>query len=181
MRKVLLFLGILDDSDVDWMMANGKRVDSPVGEVLIREGSEVDAMFLVIDGSYQVTVGRREIAKLNPGEIVGEMSFVDSRPPSASVKALERSLVLSIPRSRLTQKLAEDTPFAARFYRALAVMLVDRLRSSVIQLGYGEAGPYQAQVDDRDELDPNVLENLDLAGSRFDSIQRRLRAVGSAG
>ena len=175
MRKVLLFLGILEDSDVDWMVANGKRMDSPVGDVLVREGFEVDAMFLVIDGSYQVTVGSREIAKLNPGEIVGEMSFIDSRPPSASVKALERSLVLSIPRSRVAQKLADDTPFAARFYRALAVMLVDRLRTSVMQLGYGDTGPNRTQIDERDELDPDVLENLDLAGSRFDSIQRRLR------
>ena len=57
-------------------------------------------------------------------------------------------------------------------------MLVDRLRTSVMQLGYGDAGPNRIQIDGRDQLDPDVLENLDLAGSRFDSIQRRLRVNG---
>ena len=49
---------------------------------------------------------------------------------------------------------------------------------AVNALGYGDAGPNRTQIDERDELDPDVLENLDLAGSRFDSIQRRLRVNG---
>lgn len=180
MRKVLVFFGILDDGDVEWMMSTGIRREASAGDILIREGANVDAMFLVIDGSFRVTVGEKEVARLNPGEIVGEMSFVDARPPSASVKALERSLVLSIARTKLAQKLHDDIPFAARFYRALAVFLADRLRRSVSQLGYGQLGPLTQQIDDRDELDPDVLENLSLASGRFDQMQRRLRGVGFA-
>jgi hypothetical protein len=37
-------------------------------------------------------------------------------------------------------------------------MLVDRLRTSVMQLGYGDAGPNRTQIDGRDQLDPDVLE-----------------------
>ena len=180
MRKVLVFFGILDDGDVEWMLSTGTRKEVTPGEVLIREGSHVDAMFLVIDGSFRVTVGEKEVARLNPGEIVGEMSFVDARPPSASVKALERSLVLSIARAKLLQKLRDDVPFAARFYRALAVFLAERLRRSVSQLGYGQLGPTSQQIDDRDELDPDVLENLSLASGRFDQMQKRLRGIGCA-
>jgi CRP/FNR family cyclic AMP-dependent transcriptional regulator len=180
MRKVLVFFGILDDGDVEWLVSTGIRKEVAAGDVLIREGTNVDAMFLVIDGVFDVTVGEKEVARLNPGEIVGEMSFVDARPPSASVKALERSLVLSIARSKLTQKLHDDTPFAARFYRALAVFLADRLRRSVSQLGYGQLGPTTQQISDRDELDPDVLENLALASGRFDQMQRRLKGIGCA-
>jgi len=38
------------------------------------------------------------VAQLMSGEVIGEMSFVDSYPPSASVQALERSAVLAVPR-----------------------------------------------------------------------------------
>jgi CRP-like cAMP-binding protein len=177
MRKVLLFFGILDDSDVEWMMTTGAPVEVAPASVVIHEGKAINSIFLVIDGSFQVTVGEKEVAKLKPGEIVGEMSFVDSRPTSATVKALERSLVLSIPRQKLSERLGEEVAFAARFYRAMAVFLADRLRSSVAQLGYGKSGPTEQEIDERDELDPAVLENLTVASSRFDQMQRRVRAA----
>jgi CRP/FNR family transcriptional regulator, cyclic AMP receptor protein len=107
------------------------------------------------------------------------MSFVDARPPSASVKALEKSSVLSVPRVKLAEKLERDIAFSARFYRALAVFLAERLRASVSQLGYGTEKPSAEQIEERDELDVNILENLSLASNRFDQLQRRLRSASS--
>jgi hypothetical protein len=97
---------------------------------------------------------------------------VDSRPPSASVQATEQSVVLAIPRIVLENKLNNDVHFAARFYRALAVFLSSRLRSTVGQLGYGRI---DAELDD--EVEPDTLDNLSLAGARFDWLQRRLKAI----
>ena len=177
MRKALFLLGILNDGDLDWMIAAGARRDVDPGAILIREGSPVDAIFLVIDGLLGVRTaltGDTTIASLRSGEIVGEMSFVDSKPPSASVLALEPSIVLAIPRTALAAKLESDVPFAARFYRALAVFLSDRLRSTVSQLGYGK-GVEQRQPDD--EVDPDTLDNVSLAGARFDWLQKRLKEI----
>jgi CRP/FNR family cyclic AMP-dependent transcriptional regulator len=106
--------------------------------------------------------------------MVGEMSFVDARPPSASVVALEDSLVLSIPVAALRDRL-NDPPFAARFYRALAVFLADRLRNTVTSLGYGRASIDREQVDMGDEIGPTMLETLALAGARLDLMMKRLR------
>src|ERR1700681_1721019 len=54
MRKALLLLGILNDSDLDWLIATGsKRVLSP-GTVLIRQGDPIDDVFLVLDGVLSV-------------------------------------------------------------------------------------------------------------------------------
>src|SRR5208337_1587497 len=65
--------------------------------VIAHQGVPVDSVFIVIDGQLQVYSGNAEIAKLLAGEIVGEISFVDSRPPSASVKVTVDSQVLAIP------------------------------------------------------------------------------------
>jgi CRP/FNR family cyclic AMP-dependent transcriptional regulator len=179
MRKALFFLGILDDSDMSWMISEGKKREIPAGTVLIQEGVATDSVFIVLEGKLAVSTigtGGKVIAQLMCGEIVGEMSFVDSRPPSASVRATEASSVLSVSAELLTRRLETDNAFAARFYKALAVFLSDRLRSTVGLLGYGGNQP----LGDReyaDEIDPDTLDKVSLAGARFDLLQRKLRSM----
>ena len=84
MRKALYILGILDDSDASWLATTGKARSIRAGAVIIEQGVPVDSVFILIDGQLQVYSGNVEIARLLAGEIVGEISFVDSRPPSAS-------------------------------------------------------------------------------------------------
>ena len=113
---------------------------------------------------------REEVATLLSGEILGEISFVDSRPPSASVIAMEDSSVLAIPQATITEKLQEDPAFSARFYRAVASFLADRLRTTVGRFGYGKNYPDPAA----DELDEYSMEKISVAAVRFDSVLKRL-------
>src|SRR5262249_38112709 len=122
MRKALYLMGILNDMDVEWLAKVGKTRFMAPGTLLIREGTTVEDVFIILDGKLSVLVkamGDREVAGLLAGEIVGEISFVDSRPPSASVVASEESHVLAVPRAVLINKLQTDDAFAARFYRAV--------------------------------------------------------------
>ena len=162
------------------MVAAATKQEVSEGATLIHEGKAIDSVYLVLDGQLGVTVkalGGREVARLRCGEVVGEMSFVDSRPPSATVCAVEKSRVLAIPRDRLKTKLTQDTAFSARFYRAIAVFLSDRLRETVGRLGYGTGQPLDEGSSYADEMSTEMLDNLSLAGARFDLLQRRLRAL----
>ena len=107
MRKALYILGILDDSDASWLATTGKARSISAGTVIIQQGVPVDSVFILIDGQLQVYSGNVEIARLLAGEIVGEISFVDSRPPSASVKATVDSQVLGRPQSRAPRQAPE--------------------------------------------------------------------------
>jgi CRP-like cAMP-binding protein len=174
MRKALYFLGILNDSDIDWLVAAGNRREIGSGHKLIEEGRPMESVYLVIDGAFAVrtaALGNREVARLMSGEVMGEMSFVDRALPSATVQALEASFVLDIPRRRLNAKLAEDTGFAARFYLALSMFLAARLRATNAALA-GDKG-----TDSDDEMNFDLLDSVSVAGARFDWIQRRLRSV----
>ncbi|MFH1886177.1 MAG: cyclic nucleotide-binding domain-containing protein [Pseudomonadota bacterium] len=178
MKKVLYILGEFEDSDIEWILTAGKRQRVPAGGVLIREGEPVGAMSIILEGRFSVTargLGGKEVARLGAGEIVGEMSSVDSRPPSATVTALEDSLVLSLADADIAAKLGRDVGFAARFYRALAVFLSDRLRGTMSRLGYGESDTLQEDVEYEDELDMDVLDNISMAGARFERILRQLK------
>ncbi|MGE0816516.1 MAG: cyclic nucleotide-binding domain-containing protein [Vicinamibacterales bacterium] len=179
MRKALLFLGILNDADLDWMIQAGERRVVPSGTRIITQGEPMEDVFLVLDGAFRVTLdgegGRTvDVATLRAGEIVGEMSFVDSRPPSASVLAEAESTVLAVPKAALTERL-DDPSFASRFYRAIAMFLADRLRTSTSRLGYGAVEDAASPSDD--DIDPDVLGATALAGARFDWMLRRLGGV----
>jgi CRP/FNR family transcriptional regulator, cyclic AMP receptor protein len=172
MKKVLFILGELDDQDVEWLIDVGNREQVSAGTILIHEGKPVDTLYILLDGTLVVSISAatgREIARLSSGEVVGEMSFVDARPPSATVQTLENCIVLAVPRSQLAEKLKQDVGFGCRFYRALAILLSHRLRGTVRQLG-----------DDKDkssvplDLDTNVTTNVALAEARFDRLLQRL-------
>ncbi|HMD87196.1 MAG TPA: cyclic nucleotide-binding domain-containing protein [Terriglobia bacterium] len=180
MRKALYILGILDDSDASWLATTGKARSISAGTVIIQQGVPVDSVFILLDGQLQVYSGTVEIAKLLAGEIVGEISFVDSRPPSASVKATVDSQVLAVPKAALRAKLQKDLGFASRFYLSLATFLADRLRVANARLSAGQKGVEgEGEEEDLDELPMDMLENIALASARFDMIVKRLAAQSS--
>jgi len=177
MRKVLYILGQLSDDDAEWMTAAGAPRQLAAGTTLIHEGLPVDALYIVLEGALAVTssaLGGQEIARLGVGEIIGEISFVDARPPSATVTAAQPSTVFVLDRARLHARLEEDAGFAARFYRAVAVFLADRLRNTVARLGYGAGQELDENAEYAGELDFGVLDNVHLAGARFDRMLKRL-------
>ena len=156
MRRVLFLLGQLSDRDIAWLSAAGRPRLFDSGEILIHEGRPVEEIFLLLDGVLAARVGggdqpARELARLYPGEITGELSFLDSRPPNATVVALEPARVLAIPRAELKRRLELDEGFAARFYRALGVFLASRLRHT------------------------DLLDQTALAGARFEHLLARFR------
>lgn len=179
MKRVVFILGVLDDDDVDWLIEAGQRQELQPGQVLIREGDPCEHIYLILDGGLEVTVAAlsdQPIARLATGEVVGEMSFVDSQPPSATVSALEPSIVLAISCLQLRQKLQQDIWFASRFYRAMAILLSSRLRSTVKHL-QGEHWRPVASLNDT-SLD-EMSDMLSMGGIRFDWMLKRLRDVNS--
>ena len=87
MRKVLYIFGLLTDGDIEWMAKNGTCRRLSDGELLIEEGGTSDSLILLLEGELQVTAkGYGAIARMGVGEIVGEVSLVDSAPPSATTR-----------------------------------------------------------------------------------------------
>ena len=174
MRKVLHLLGALSDEDVEWLSMTGRTRLVPRGAVVIREGEPLDSLFILLEGKLSVRtagLGEREVAELYPGEVLGEISFVDARPPSASVVADRDCHLFAVSRESLTKRLTRDDGFAARFYRAVATFLADRLRTTTAHLGYGT----WTEKDGGDEVDEGALDDISLAARRFDGMLKQLR------
>lgn len=174
MRKVLYVLGQLTDSDVDWLARAGKRVQHAKGAQLIQFGVSLGQIFLVLDGEISIRTSKGfELAKVGSGEILGEMSLVDAHPPSASAFVTQDAFVLTLDKAVIQAKLDGDPGFAARFYRAIAIFLSERMRSTVGRMGYGDDSAAEPSREE-DELDANVLDNVHLAGARFERLLQKL-------
>ncbi|NES86488.1 MAG: cyclic nucleotide-binding domain-containing protein [Moorea sp. SIO2B7] len=132
-KKTLLMIEELSDRDVEWMIATGSKKEIIADTTLIEEGKEIDALYIVLDGQFTVSVGGRDIAELSGGEVVGEMSFLKRSLPSATVTAVTNSEVWSIERQQLQQKLQQDTEFSSRFYKAISIIISDRLLGQYYQ------------------------------------------------
>jgi CRP-like cAMP-binding protein len=178
MRKVLYIFGLLSDADVSWIAKTGIQKRLRDGDVLIREGERTDSLVFLLGG--EVVASNRvsgPFARMGVGEIVGEISLVDSAPPSATITASGDGLALFLNKEALMQKLAADDGFGSRFYRALAVFLADRLRDARAASGSRSVG--DATIED-DELDVGILDRVSNAGDRFNQMLKTLSGARPA-
>ena len=175
MRHILFVFGQLTDDDVVWLTEAGAAKQLAAGTRLIEEGTAIQSIYFLLDGEARVTKaghGPTDIARLRAGDMIGEMSFIDASLPSASVTTSVDSTVMEIPRHTLEHKLRADSGFASRFFRALAMLLSDRLRQTMDRFRSNEQ-KLSVNALTVDELDPNVLEAVTRAGERF---KRMLKA-----
>jgi len=144
MHEALSFLAELDSADVSWFLEESQERRVPAGEVLIREAAVPEHLFVVSDGLLEVrldSLGGRQLSKVGPGELLGEMSFVEDEPASATVAAVEESCVLATSRVSIEARCGEDPAFAQRLYKALARIVSRRLRRRVGSLDLAQGDP----------------------------------------
>jgi CRP/FNR family cyclic AMP-dependent transcriptional regulator len=170
----IFVFGLLTDADVAWMARAGVQRPIKDREILVQEGRPLESIIFLLQGECMVTEhAAGEIARLGIGEVVGEMSFLDSAPPSATVTAVGEGLALFLDKDALARKLEADVAFGCRFYRALAIFLADRMRGTMRRMGGGvpELDPKTAA---KDELDSRILGVVSTARDRFDRLLKML-------
>ncbi|HOF00489.1 MAG TPA: cyclic nucleotide-binding domain-containing protein [Spirochaetota bacterium] len=176
MKKVLYIFGQLDDKDVEWLINNGDNEKIGPGKILIKKGNQVKYIYIALDGKFSVLTGENEdkkIAELLCGDFIGEMSFVDSTPPNATVRSEMNSSVYSILKTKLENKIKEDQGFGHRFYKAISIFLADRLRTMTALLN----GIKEEDMDEEINLENNMMffENVSAAGDRFHRMLTRMQ------
>ncbi len=134
MSREIALRDSLRDEDLTWLFHVGvERVIEP-GATLVREGHGTDSIFVVIRGQFSVRVASLEaehLAKLGAGDLIGEISFLEGSPASATIVAEQESVVVAVGRRELEERIIKDTAFAARLYRAFALVAERRLRNRV--------------------------------------------------
>lgn len=114
----------LDDDQCHRLAAVTDLVDLKDGDVLVREGSADDHLFIVISGSLGV-VRRPQgeppvtLHTLVAGDFAGELSFIDGTERYAALVAVGPTRVLSLRRPQLESLLDSDPHVVYRVMRAI--------------------------------------------------------------
>jgi signal transduction histidine kinase len=89
LRLVPLFAD-LPDRTRTWLATVATPVHLDAGEVLLREGDRSTGLYVVLDGEVEIIKHVDDdalVAVSGPGALVGELSLVQSRPRTATVRA----------------------------------------------------------------------------------------------
>jgi CRP-like cAMP-binding protein len=116
-------LETLDDADLATVVRAGRYVRLPADWALIWEKTPADKAYLIVDGAVSVRKGGQEVARLGPGDVIGEMAIVNHKLRSASVVSLTPLEVIHYTSESL-ERLLEEVP---AFGDALRGTTADRL------------------------------------------------------
>jgi CRP/FNR family cyclic AMP-dependent transcriptional regulator len=139
-RALLLRLNLfhgLDEAELVILLSQAELIDFAQGQYPIREGEQGRHLYVLLSGQVRISKRAFGIQKvlqdLGPGECFGEMSLIEYRSRSASVKALTACRLL-----RLGSEDIEVLPeITSKLYRNIAVLLSRRLRhaNEILSLG----------------------------------------------
>jgi len=126
----------MESDQIEKVAALMQETEYDEGEIIFNEKASGQHLFVVLSGVVEIF---REIegeerhvrlARLEPGEVFGELSLADGQPRSAGARATidPKTRVLVLSRANLERLLDENPVLAVRFYRGLARKLGERLR-----------------------------------------------------
>lgn len=98
--------------------------ERPPGEVLTRQGEQGAVAYIIVTGEAEVIRDERILARLGPGDVVGELGLLDGGPRAATVRTTAPTRVLALAAEDF-QGLLGDLPELS--LQVLAV-LASRLR-----------------------------------------------------
>jgi len=118
----------------DWALIADKaaRLQFKPGEAIVKRGKRTHGVYLLLKGKASVQLTAQATSKaIGPGEVCGEISFLDELPATADVVALEAVDAYYLDRPTV-QSLFELFPhLGSRFYHSLASSLSRRLRELI--------------------------------------------------
>ena len=137
LKKIPLFAGLAEE-DLRRLCQLITEVNLTAGEELFTEGSPGDKAYVIQEGQieiFKVSGGRKvQLAVRQPGDVIGEMSLLETSTRNASGRAITDSNLLVISHEHLN-KLLDTSPSAAR---AMVYTVSARLRSTELLLRESE-------------------------------------------
>jgi adenylate cyclase len=124
---------LLPADAVNELVSGCTLVPFHVGDVLFELGDAGDSLYVVASGRFEIYAGDTRLDEAGAGESFGEMALLTNEPRAASVRALEESVVLHVPRDRF-QSVIERHPHAmSGILRDLAGKVKSSIRVRVDQ------------------------------------------------
>ncbi|MDY6892013.1 MAG: Crp/Fnr family transcriptional regulator [Pseudomonadota bacterium] len=133
----------LGEQRLGWIIGHLRLRQFQREEVVLAMGEPSEAMGFLFRGQLKAVAyssSGREIgfSLIQPVQHFGELSLIDGQPRSASVLAVESSLVAFLPRKPALELMINEPSVSARMMVALT-QLIRRCNQQIVLLGYQQA------------------------------------------
>jgi len=116
LRRVPLFAG-LDERGLQAVSILAREAAFKAGDVLMVEGEEGDAFFVIVDGTVRIERGDRTIRSMTAGGFLGEIALFERKPRTATATCVTEVTLLALYQHEF-DRLLETVPAVHQRVRA---------------------------------------------------------------
>lgn len=134
-EKVIALEGVellhnLSPEQLSRIGAIAEEIKAPPGRVVIEAGKPVDALYVIVDGSVELSRNNEPVATAKQNDVLGAWALLDeSDPLPVSAKTLEDTRLLRIARDDFYDLLSDNSEITSAIFSTL----VKRFRKLVEQ------------------------------------------------
>lgn len=135
--------------DAEWkaLLANAQLKTFAPDDIILEEGHKPGGILVIRAGEVKVCRDHAgfqiALSEAGPGEIFGEMSFIEAEPANASVIAKTDVELMYVTHAQVQSVIRENPGFFGRFFQSLAFILSQRLRETTGQVATQRADTWQ--------------------------------------
>lgn len=111
------------------MLNNLNRAVFGVGDVIFSEGDAGDCAYLIEEGLVEILVtvngAEQRVNQIGRSELFGEVALIDHQPRTATARAAEKTVLITIQRELVNELLKKTDPIV----RHLLLIVLDRYRN----------------------------------------------------
>lgn len=147
---------------LEFFKAAGKPATIAEGEKIFSENERAiplvrrNKMYLLLKGEVGLVTGRKNIGRVRPGEIFGEMALISDAPRSASAVARTACRVIALDDAEFQAALRKKPQFAVM----LMSVMIHRLRAAIAELKARNDLSADAELREAAVFDAEVLAEL---------------------
>ena len=118
------------------LLEKARRQSFQPGQIIVGQGTTIDSIYVIASGTVRIshrvagTISAEIVGPRGPGEVLGEMSYVDGEAASVTLVADGDVDLFKIDRCDFDMMIAADQGFAVRLYQSLLLSLCQRLRAT---------------------------------------------------
>lgn len=112
------------------LLQQGQEQQAAPGERLISQGQKLDTLLLLLSGKVSIHIDGQPRATLQPGDFMGEMSFITGQVTSADVVAQEDVEFIEWPRATLERLYLRNPQIKDALQGAIGMDLANKLARS---------------------------------------------------
>jgi CRP-like cAMP-binding protein len=109
-----------------------KDIDHGKGTVIAREGEPGVGLFVIVDGTADVTIGGKKKSSLGPGDFFGEIALLDGGPRTATVTATSDIQLLGLTEWVFRGLMQEHPAIAVKTLQQMATRLRNATKAATV-------------------------------------------------